>query len=120
MRCVHTLVFPTENAYVSMRRCLTKRAALYARVSTKNHGQTTETQLVALREFATSRKFEIVNEYVDAGISGAKDRRPELDRLMRDAKLKKFDAIVVARFDRFARSTRHLILAADKRFKGVG
>jgi len=56
---------------------------------------------------------------VDVGVSGAKDRRPELDKLMRDAKLKNFDAIVVARFDRFARSTRHLILALEE-FNALG
>ena len=96
-----------------------KRVGLYARVSTKNHGQTPETQLVALREYVANRKFEIVHEYVDTGFSGAKDRRPQLDRLMRDAKLKKFDAVVVARFDRFARSTRHLILALEE-FHSLG
>ena len=96
-----------------------KRVGLYARVSTKNHGQTPETQLVALREYVANRKFEIVHEYVDTGFSGAKDRRPQLDRLMRDAKLKKFDAVVVARFDRFARSTRHLILALEE-FDALG
>ena len=56
---------------------------------------------------------------MDVGVSGAKDRRPELDKLMRDAKLKNFDAIVVARFDRFARSTRHLILALEE-FNALG
>ncbi len=96
-----------------------KRVGLYARVSTKNHGQTPETQLVALREYVENRKFEVVHEYVDTGFSGAKDRRPQLDRLMRDAKLKKFDAVVVARFDRFARSTRHLILALEE-FHSLG
>jgi len=96
-----------------------KRVGLYARVSTKNHGQTPETQLVALREYVANRKFEVVHEYVDTGFSGAKDRRPQLDRLMRDAKLKKFDAVVVARFDRFARSTRHLILALEE-FHSLG
>ena len=96
-----------------------KRVGLYARVSTKNHGQTPETQLVALREYVANRKFEIVHEYVDTGFSGAKDKRPQLDRLMRDAKLKKFDAVVVARFDRFARSTRHLILALEE-FHSLG
>ncbi len=96
-----------------------KRVGLYARVSTKNHGQTPETQLVALREYVANRKFEIVHEYVDTGFSGAKDRRRQLDRLMRDAKLKKFDAVVVARFDRFARSTRHLILALEE-FHSLG
>jgi DNA invertase Pin-like site-specific DNA recombinase len=91
-----------------------KRAVLYLRVSTKNHGQTVETQRLALREFAANRKFEIVNEYADEGISGSKDSRPALDRLMKDAQAKKFDAVIVARFDRFARSTKHLVLALEQ------
>jgi DNA invertase Pin-like site-specific DNA recombinase len=56
----------------------------------------------------------VTDEYVDIGISGAKDRRPELDRLMTDARRRRFDIVLVARFDRFARSTRHLILALEE------
>jgi DNA invertase Pin-like site-specific DNA recombinase len=56
---------------------------------------------------------------VDVGISGAKDRRPELDRLMTDARRRRFDIVLVARFDRFARSTRHLILALEE-FQSLG
>lgn len=89
------------------------RIALYARVSTKQHGQDVETQLQALRLWAKQRKAKIIDEYSDRGWSGSKERRPELDRLMRDAKNKRFDAVVVWRFDRFARSTRHLIAALD-------
>jgi DNA invertase Pin-like site-specific DNA recombinase len=96
-----------------------KRIALYARVSTKNNGQNTETQLVALREYAENRSFSVVTEYVDNGVSGSKDSRPQLDKMMKDAKLRKFDAVVVARFDRFARSTRHLILALEE-FQSLG
>jgi DNA invertase Pin-like site-specific DNA recombinase len=55
----------------------------------------------------------ISSEYVDAGISGSKERRPELDRLMADARHRRFDIVLVARFDRFARSTRHLVLALE-------
>jgi len=91
-----------------------KRAALYMRVSTKGHGQTTDTQAVALREYAERRGFQIVDEYRDEGISGAKDRRPELDRMMGDARKRRFDAVLVARFDRFARSTKHLVLALEE------
>jgi DNA invertase Pin-like site-specific DNA recombinase len=58
-----------------------KRAALYMRVSTKGHGQTTETQAVALQDYAAHRGFEIISEYRDEGISGSKDSRPALDRL---------------------------------------
>src|SRR5262245_53642713 len=69
-----------------------KRAVLYMRVSTKNHSQTVETQRLALLEFAANRGFEIKAEYADEGISGSKDSRPALDRLMKDAQAKKFDA----------------------------
>ena len=89
------------------------RIALYARVST-NNGQDPETQLFALREYAQARGFEIFNEYVDVGISGSKESRPALDQLMTDARRRRFDAVLVARFDRFARSTRHLVLALEE------
>ena len=91
-----------------------KRAALYMRVSTKGHGQTTETQAVALREYASHRGCEIVEEYPDTGISGSKDSRPALDRLMKDARARKFDVVIVARFDRFARSVSHLLRALEE------
>src|SRR5215467_5611292 len=91
-----------------------KRAALYMRVSTKGHGQTTETQALALQEYAQRRGFEIAGEYRDEGISGAKDSRPSLDRLMKDARSRKFDVVIVARFDRFARSVSHLLRALEE------
>src|SRR5215469_10327315 len=93
--------------------------ALYMRVSTKGHGQTTDTQALALREYAERRGFAIVGEYADEGISGARDRRPQLDRLMADARKRRFDAVLVARFDRFARSTKHLVLALEE-FSSLG
>ncbi len=93
--------------------------ALYARVSTKNNGQDPETQLLALREYAKARKLEVFNEYVDVGISGSKDSRPALNQLMADARKRRFDAVLVARFDRFARSTRHLVLALEE-FNALG
>jgi len=95
-----------------------KRVALYARVSTKN-SQDPETQLLALRDYAQARKLEVFAEYVDVGISGGKDSRPALNRLMDDAKRRRFDAVLVARFDRFARSTRHLVLALEE-FNALG
>ena len=95
------------------------RVGLYARVSTKNNGQNPETQLVALREYASNRGFEIAKEYVDLGVSGSKDRRPALDRLMKDTRARKIDAILVARFDRFARSTKHLVTALEE-FQALG
>jgi DNA invertase Pin-like site-specific DNA recombinase len=87
---------------------------LYMRVSTKGHGQTTDTQAVALREYAQRRGFEIIEEYRDEGISGSKNSRPALDRLMKDARARKFDVVVVARFDRFARSVSHLLRALEE------
>ena len=91
--------------------------ALYMRVSTKGHGQTTDTQALALKEYAERRGFTAV-EYRDEGVSGAKDRRPALDRLMADAKARKFDVVIVARFDRFARSVSHLLRALEE-FKAL-
>jgi DNA invertase Pin-like site-specific DNA recombinase len=88
-----------------------KRVALYARVSTKQHGQDPETQLMPLRAHANQRGYEIVDEFVDVGWSGAKEKRPALDRLMAAARQHAFDVILVARFDRFARSTKHLLTA---------
>ena len=95
-----------------------KRVGIYARVSTKN-SQDPETQLLALREYAKARELEVFAEYVDVGISGGKDSRPALNRLMDDAKRRRFDAVLVARFDRFARSTRHLVLALEE-FNALG
>ena len=97
----------------------TPRVALYARVSTKNNNQDPETQLLALREYARARQFDVIDEYVDVGISGSKEKRPALDRLMTDAHRRRFDAVLVARFDRFARSTRHLVLALEE-FNAIG
>ena len=91
-----------------------KRAALYMRVSTKGHRQTTDTQALALGDYAAHRGFEIIGEYRDEGISGSKDSRPALDRLMKDARARKFDVVVVARFDRFARSVSHLLRALEE------
>ena len=93
------------------------RCGIYARVSTKNR-QDPESQLLPLREYATARGFEIVSEYVDV-ISGSKDSRPELARLMADAAKRRLDAVAVWKFDRFARSTRHLVTALEQ-FNALG
>ncbi len=95
------------------------RVAIYARVSTKNNGQDPETQLMALRDYAKARGLEIFSEYADIGISGSKDSRPALNSLMADARKRRFDTVLVARFDRFARSTRHLVLALEE-FNALG
>ncbi len=75
----------------------TLRVALYARVSTKNNGQDPETQLMALRDYAKARKLEVFAEYVDIGISGSKDSRPALNRLMADARKRRFRASAISR-----------------------
>ena len=93
------------------------RAALYARVSTSE--QHPENQLIDLRRYARDRGFDVVEEYVDRGISGTKDTRPALDRMMDMARKRKLDAILVWRFDRFARSVRHLVMALEE-LDGLG
>src|SRR6267378_3875665 len=95
------------------------RTALYARVSTSDKGQDPEMQLRELREYCQRRGFTIAGEYVDVGGSGSKDSRPELNRLMIDAAKRKFDAVIVWRFDRFARSVSHLLRALET-FRSVG
>jgi len=95
------------------------RAALYARVSTLN-GQHPEMQLSELREYGARRGWQIVGEYVDEGVSGAKESRPQLNRLMSDAHRRKFDLIAVWKVDRFGRSLKHLVNAlADLDSLGV-
>jgi DNA invertase Pin-like site-specific DNA recombinase len=86
------------------------RVALYARVSTLN-GQDPEMQLSELREYASRRGWSIACEYVDRGVSGSKESRPELNQLMADAHRRKFDAILVWKIDRFGRSLKHLVNA---------
>src|SRR6202030_3991823 len=93
------------------------RIGIYARVSTKD--QSCELQVRELRAYCSARGFELVREYVDVGQSGAKDSRPELNLLMDGARKRHFDAIVVWRFDRFARSTKHLLLALEE-FRSLG
>jgi len=94
-----------------------KRIAIYARVSTTD--QSTESQLLDLRRYTRERGWTIFKEYCDNGISGTKDSRPALNELMNSAKKRKFDVVLVWRFDRFARSTKHLILALEE-FKNLG
>jgi DNA invertase Pin-like site-specific DNA recombinase len=95
------------------------KVALYARVSTLN-GQHPEMQLGELREYGARRGWQIVGEYVDEGVSGSRERRPQLDRLMSDAHRRKFDLIAVWKIDRFGRSLKHLVNAlADLDSLGV-
>jgi DNA invertase Pin-like site-specific DNA recombinase len=95
------------------------RVALYGRVSTTNHGQDVSIQTRELEQFAQARGWHLVDSYLDIGISGSKDKRPELDRLMADAHKRRFDVIVVWRFDRFARSVSHLLRALET-FNALG
>ncbi len=83
------------------------RAALYARVSTAD--QNCEMQLRKLREYSQRRGWQVAGEYVDTGWSGAKASRPQLDRLMRDASRRSFDAVLVYKLDRFGRSVRNCL-----------
>src|SRR6201982_1499805 len=93
------------------------RVAIYARVSTKD--QSCDLQLRDLRAYCAARGFSVQREYVDVGESGAKDSRPQLNDLMAAARKRLFDAVVVWRFDRFARSTKHLLLALEE-FRALG
>jgi DNA invertase Pin-like site-specific DNA recombinase len=96
-----------------------QRVALYARVSTLN-AQDPEMQLRELREYSSRRGWEIAGEYVDQGVSGAKESRPELNRLTVDAHLRCFDAVLVWKIDRYGRSLKHLVNAlADLGAYGV-
>lgn len=95
------------------------KVAVYARVSTTNHGQDAGMQTREMRQFTDARGWTLADEYVDAGISGAKDSRPELNRLMADAHKRKFDVVVVWKFDRFARSVSHLLRALET-FNALG
>jgi DNA invertase Pin-like site-specific DNA recombinase len=95
------------------------RAAVYARVSTANSGQDPSMQTREICEYCERRGWKVASEYIDEGISGAKDSRPELNRLMADAYRRRFDAVIVWRFDRFARSVSHLLRALEN-FKALG
>jgi DNA invertase Pin-like site-specific DNA recombinase len=86
------------------------RVALYARVSTLN-GQHPEMQLSELREYVSRRGWKPVGEYIDHGVSGSKESRPELNRLMADAHRRRFEAVLVWKIDRFGRSLKHLVNA---------
>ena len=94
-----------------------QRVALYARVSTLQ-AQDPEMQLSELQEYAARRGWEVVAEYVDRK-SGASEARPALNRLMIDARRRRFDVIAVWKIDRFGRSLRHLVNALAE-FEAIG
>ena len=93
-----------------------KRVAVYARVSTGD--QSVDLQLRDLRDYVERQGWE-ATEFVDEGVSGRKQSRPALDRLMKEARRKRFDVVLVWRFDRFARSTKHLVTALEE-FRCLG
>ena len=95
------------------------KTAIYARVSTGNGGQSPEMQVRELRAYIKRRGWALTREYIDEGVSGAKESRPQLNKLLADAHLRRFDAVVCWRFDRFARSVSHLLRALDT-FKALG
>ena len=99
------IVSPTTHSH--------KRAALYARVSTTNKHQDPEMQIAELRDYCQRRGWEISSEYTDVGISGTREKRPELDRLMDDAHRRRFDLVVCWKLDRLARSVSHLLRALE-------
>jgi DNA invertase Pin-like site-specific DNA recombinase len=95
------------------------RAAIYARVST--YEQDPENQARELKDYVERRSWGLVGEYTDQGISGARDRRPALDRLMADVRRRKVDVVAVWALDRLGRSLRHLVnLGAELEALGVG
>jgi DNA invertase Pin-like site-specific DNA recombinase len=89
-----------------------KKCAIYARVSTSD--QRVDNQLYDLRLFAEQRGYEVAAEYTDVGVSGSKARRPGLDAMLRDARKRKFSVLIVAAFDRLARSTKHFLGVIDE------
>lgn len=97
------------------------KVALYARVSKAHTHQDPEAQLQPLREMCRTRGWVVVHEYVDHGWSGAKESRPALDELMSDAQQgrRDFEALACWKFDRFARSVKHLLRALEV-FQGLG
>ena len=94
-----------------------KRVAIYARVSTKD--QSVDMQLNDLERYSRERGLNVFKVYEDSGVSGTKETRPALNELMDHAKKKRFDMVLVWRFDRFARSTKHLVTALHE-FRHIG
>src|ERR1700680_4558348 len=98
---------------------MTSRVAIYARVSTTNHGQDAGLQTREQHQFAEARGWQVFDDYIDQGVSGSKDSRPELNRLMADAHKRRFDVVLVWKLDRFGRSLRHLVNALAE-FESLG
>ena len=94
-----------------------KRVAIYVRVSTKD--QSVDMQFNDLERYSRERGLNVFKVYEDSGVSGTKETRPALNELMDHAKKKRFDMVLVWRFDRFARSTKHLVTALHE-FRHIG
>jgi len=108
---IHPPAFPRQPGHT--------RAAIYARVITSDNGQDPTMQTRELEEYRQRRGWELAGCYVDNGISGAKESRPELDRLMVDARQRKLDVVLVWKLDRFGRSLKHLVNALAE-FEALG
>lgn len=93
------------------------RVAIYARVSTNE--QTADNQLLELRRYVEARAWSVHAEFVDQGVSGARETRPALDALLRDAKRRRFDCVVCWRLDRLGRNLKHLVTMLDE-LQGLG
>ncbi len=89
-----------------------RRVVVYARVSTAD--QTCQNQLDELRQYAALRGWMIAHEFVDTGVSGAKESRPGFDALMKDARRRRFDVLLVWSLDRVGRSLKHLVIVLDE------
>src|SRR6516164_6084787 len=100
--------------------CKQVRVAIYARVSNTNHGQDVTVQTRELQQFSKARGWQIIDSYIDVGVSGGKEKRPGLDKLLRDARGRKFDVLLFWKLDRVGRSLRHLVnLLADLEALGI-
>jgi len=93
------------------------KIAIYARISTKE--QSPDSQLFALRDYSKARKWDVFKEYVDIGISGAKQMRPALNQMMEDARKRRFDCVLVFKLDRLGRSLSHLVHSLEE-FQNLG
>ena len=95
------------------------RVAIYARVSTSHHNQSTDAQIFELREYCSRRGWFVTEEIIDHGYSGGTDNRPGLKRLMELVRQRKVDCVAVTKLDRLFRSLKHLVNVLDE-FKSVG
>ena len=108
-----------QDTLVSKSPQKVSRVAIYARVSTANNAQDPTMQTRELEEYCQRRGWQVAGCYVDNGIAGSKESRPELDRLMTDAHQRRFDGVLVWKLDRFGRSLRHLVNALAE-FESLG